>query len=180
MVFIANDKNVAQRKWVKTHPTHLGFAYNTIEHKTQFQNMLCHNYWKWLYRMWILSGFLNQSFYGDHIAYQPHKACSKLSLPLPPSSSLLPLVYEAILPKHGCYIKQLHTFQCKCTQYFYILLPLTWEDVLHAPTVQIWTQNSTIVPPKRLLIGSHYKLVTENSSKIEGKFFLYPVVTQAY
>ena len=136
--------------------------------------MLCHYYWKWLYRMWILSGLLNQSFYGDHIAYQPHKACSMYSPTLPLSSSLLPLVYEAILPKHGCYIKQL-LFNANVLNiliYCYYLL--------HAPTVQIWTQNSTILPPKRLLVVSHYKLVTEHSSEIEGKFFPYPEITRAY
>ena len=64
-------------------------------------------------------------------------ACMYSSLPLLPSSFLLFWVYEAILPKHGCHIKQL-PYKSKSTKYFDILLlVLTWEEVLHAPTVQI-------------------------------------------
>ena len=61
------------------------------------------------------------------------------SLPFLPF--LLPLrwVYEAILPKYGCHLKHLHvvTYKIKCTKYFDIVLQLTWEQILYAPTVQI-------------------------------------------
>ena len=43
----------------------------------------------------------------------------------------------------------------KNTKYFDILLLLTCEEVLHALTVQIWAQNSTILTPNNLLIVCH-------------------------
>ena len=43
----------------------------------------------------------------------------------------------------------------KSTKYFDILLLITSEGVLHAPTVQIRAQNSTILTPNKFLIVCH-------------------------
>ena len=50
---------------------------------------------------------------------------------------------------------QTTTYISKSTKYFGIKLLLTWEQLLHAPTVQIWTWNSTILIPNNLLIVCH-------------------------
>ena len=52
---------------------------------------------------------------------------------------------------------QTTTYISKSTEYFDILLlhVLCCEEVLHAPTVQIWAQNSTILTPNNLLIVCH-------------------------
>ena len=50
---------------------------------------------------------------------------------------------------------QTTTYKSKSTKYFDILLLLTCEEVLHAPTVQVWAQNSTIWPINNLLIVCH-------------------------
>ena len=47
------------------------------------------------------------------------------------------------------------TYKSKSTKYFHILLLPTCEEVLHAPTVQVWAQYSTILPPNNLLIVCH-------------------------
>ena len=66
---------------------------------------------------------------------------------------------------------QTATYKSEGTKYLDILLVLC-EEVLHAPTVQIWAQNSTLLlPPNNLLIDSlpflHYELVTEQSFRIK-------------
>ena len=48
---------------------------------------------------------------------------------------------------------QTTTYISKSTKYFDILLLLTCEKVLHAPTVRIWAQNSTILTPNYLIVG---------------------------
>ena len=52
---------------------------------------------------------------------------------------------------------QTTTYISKSTKYYdtRILLLLTCEEVLHAPTVQIWAQNSTILTPNNILIVCH-------------------------
>ena len=78
------------------------------------------------------------------------------SLPLLPSIYIsLTLGLSAILPKHGCYFKQLLIYINKSAKYLEILLLLTCEEVLHAPTVQIWAQSSTILTPNNLPIVCH-------------------------
>ena len=47
---------------------------------------------------------------------------------------------------------QTTTYKSKNTKYFDVLLLLTCEEVLHAPTAQIWAQNSTISTPNNILI----------------------------
>ena len=61
----------------------------------------------------------------------------------------------AILPKHEWVSLQTTTYLSKSTKYFDVLLLLTCERVLHAPTVQIWAQSSTILTPNNLLIVCH-------------------------
>ena len=63
---------------------------------------------------------------------------------------------------------QTTTYKSKSTKYFDILLLLTCEEVLHAPTVQIWAQNSTILTPNNLLIVC-YSTIT-NWSQTEHSF----------
>ena len=89
----------------------------------------------------------------------PTWACM-YSLPLLHSFSLLLWVYEAILPKHGCHFKQLPVLVLIKSKVLNILIyctcnVTTCEEVHHAPTVQIWAQNSTILPPNTLLIVWH-------------------------
>ena len=50
---------------------------------------------------------------------------------------------------------QTTTYISKSTKYFGINLLLTWEQLLHAPTVQIWAQNSIILTPNNLLTVCH-------------------------
>ena len=73
---------------------------------------------------------------------------------------------------------QTTTYKSKGTKYFNILLLLTCEEVLHATTLQLWAQNSTVLPPtmnfpfrgkfiapkqpSNSLPFLHYELVTEN------------------
>ena len=61
------------------------------------------------------------------------------------------------------------TYIRKSTKYIDILLLLTCEEVLHAPTVQIWAQNSTISTPNNLLIVCHSS-ITNWSQNIFSEF----------
>ena len=54
---------------------------------------------------------------------------------------------------------QTTTYIRKSTKYIDILLLLTCEEVLHAPTVQISAQNSTILTPNNLLIVCHSSIM---------------------
>ena len=63
------------------------------------------------------------------------------------------------------------TYKSKHTKYFGINLLLTWEQLLHAPTVQIWAQNSTILTPNNLAIFcqahmTNWSLATQSLSRI--------------
>ena len=49
---------------------------------------------------------------------------------------------------------QTTTYKSEITKYFVVLLLLSYEPALHAPTVQIWAQNSAILPPNNLLISA--------------------------
>ena len=50
---------------------------------------------------------------------------------------------------------QTTTYKSKSTKYFDILLLITCDKILHAPSVQIWAQNSIILPQNNLLIVCH-------------------------
>ena len=86
-----------------------------------------------------------------------------IGLRVKPSFAPLPFpslwVYETILPKHMCHFKQLLIIS-KSTKYFDILFLITCEPVLPTPSVQIWAQNSTILPPNNLLVVRHSSIMS--------------------
>ena len=94
---------------------------------------------------WWWSAFKQLNTMGQHVKPSFPLLHSKLS------SVLSPELYESILPKHGCPFKQLLTYKSKSTKYSDIVFQLTWEQVFHTPTVQIWARNSTILRPNYVL-----------------------------
>ena len=52
------------------------------------------------------------------------------------------------------------TYKNKSSKYFVIFLLLSCEEVFHAPTVQIWVQNSNILPQNNLLIVCHSSIMS--------------------
>ena len=71
------------------------------------------------------------------------------SLPLLPSSSLLVWVYEAILPKHGCHIKQLLINAKVLSILIYCYYFWGGPPCTYCPNL---SSNSTILPSNNLLI----------------------------
>ena len=67
---------------------------------------------------------------------------------------------------------QTTTYKSKDTKYFDILLLLTCEEVLHAPTVQIWALNSTILTPNYLLIVCHSSITIGHSTLFQNSRLL--------
>ena len=67
-----------------------------------------------------------------------------------------PLFFSSSLGVWGHYFAKTCRPSCKSsnTKYFAVELLFTWEQVFHAPTVQIWAHNSTILPPNNLVIVS--------------------------
>ena len=69
------------------------------------------------------------------------------------SSSLLLWVYVwGHFAKTTWVSLQTTTYKSESVKYFDTLLLLTCEEVLHAPTVQIWAQNPTILPTNNLIV----------------------------
>ena len=58
------------------------------------------------------------------------------------------------------------TYKSKNTKYFGINWLLIWEQLLHAPPVQIWAQNSTILTPNNLLIVCHSSITNWSQNSL--------------
>ena len=67
------------------------------------------------------------------------------------------------------------TYKSKSTKYFDILLLLTCEEVLHAPTVQVWAQNTTILPPNNLLAVFHSSITNWSQNTLSKLKVNFPI-----